>query len=149
MICKGTSGSLCVFVQSGHSQQERSTPQLSTQIFNFRRRELATSPYYALRKAHASHRTPSARTPDGGPLCAGRPALLLTADTHTAADSQPQRGSEDQGTSRSSLFNFGKTQCSLHSNVAKWCHDPLALGSPIQRGTSHTALPLPTARFCV
>ena len=65
--------------------------------------------------------------------------------THAASDSEPQQGSEDQGTRHSSLFNFGKTQCSLHSNVAKWCHDPLALGSPIQRDTSHTALKLPTA----
>lgn len=83
------------------------------------------------------------------PSVLGDPFCSFTSDTHTAADSQPQRGSEDQGTSLSSLFNFGKTQCSLHSNVAKWCHDPLALGSPIQRGTSHTALPLPTAWFCV
>lgn len=83
------------------------------------------------------------------PSAQGDPLCSRTADTHTAADSQPQRGSEDQGTSRSSRFNCGKTQCSLHSNVAKWCRDPLALGSPIQRGTSHTALPLPTARFCV
>jgi hypothetical protein len=103
---------------------------------------------------HSARPTPLTAHQAPGPLTEapsvlGDPLCSFTADTHTAADSQPQRGSEDQGTSCSSLFNFGKTQCSLHSNVAKWCHDPLALGSPIQRGTSHTALPLPTARFCV
>lgn len=149
----GYSWGLCVCIQSGHSQQERSTSQLSTQIFNFRRRDWPRVP-----TTHSARPTPlSARCgfwQAPGPLreapsVLGDPFCSFTADTHTAADSQPQRGSEDQGTSLSSLFNFGKTQCSLHSNVAKWCHDPLALGSPIQRGTSHTALPLPTAWFCV
>ena len=71
------------------------------------------------------------------PLPLQTPTLLQTL-SHSKAQ-------KIKGTSHSSLFNFGKTQCSLHSNVAKWYHDPLALGSPIQRDTSHTALKLPTA----
>lgn len=146
---------MCVCIQSGHSQTERrSTSQLSTQTFIFRRRELATSPYYALGKAHTSHCTPrlpaSTTTPDRGPpLCwVIRLAPLLQTPTllQTPSHSEAQK---IKGPAAAAFFNFGKTQCSLHSNVAKWCRDPLALGSPIQRGTSHTALPLPTAWFCV
>lgn len=120
-------------------------------IFNPREERAGNSPDYLLGTWHTrSHLT---RWLPGVPrdpwgrlrLCWVTCFAPATADTHTAADSEPQQGSEDQGTSRSSLFNFGKTQCSLHSNVAKWCHDPLALGSPIQRATSHTALTLPTA----
>lgn len=76
----------------------------------------------------------------------GDPALLLPLLPPTLLQALSHRQAQKiKGTRHSSLFNFGKTQCSLRSNVAKWCHDPLALGSPIQRATSHTALTLPTA----
>lgn len=153
---------MCVYVVDKiRTLSQRETSLSSSSPFKFRdlifnSLEKISNHHMCTYEAPAMQSLRSPRLPGITRIPSGR--LLLcwvtcfapaTADTHTAADSEPQQGSEDQGTSRSSLFNFGKTQCSLHSNVAKWCHDPLALGSPIQRATSHTALQLPTAWFCV
>lgn len=109
--------------------------------------------YLALQSSFTRWAPGITRLPDEGreaPSATGDPALLLPLQTPTLLQTLSHSKAQNiKGTSHSSLFNFGKTQCSLHSHVAKWCRDPLALGSPIQRATSHTALKLPTVWFCV